>query len=222
MSLYCFILFIFLTIFRQISPKFKFNIPDDHDKCYVSHVYIPCNIQIQYEINGFDERFVSDSTKGIVGNDINIFVKKEGDERVIKEEKGIKSKNNFVVHLTDPGRYFICVRFFPSNFMPSLPNFVTISLEIREDSSILPTSQFMTKNEVLDFSEKIKEIKSQTFININKENEQMMEEKRIQKEIISSGFLYNILTVIQIIIICGIGFFNIHNFLKYLKRKEIV
>ena len=217
-KIYIFIyIYLILISFNFIESSLKFNIPAYRDKCFQEDIYIEGTILIRYDLTGFEKYFQGNEQTELFKN-IKIFIKNSNDKKIYETE--LKSrKDKFVIYLEEAGTYQICTRYFKPYRGKELPGSVLMGLKIRSDYHYKELEQSLHKNDIKDFWKRIRNIKQDMYPTIQAEKNEIEEEDKTAKSMISSINTYYRLCLVQLIIIILITGFTLFSYRSFFKNK---
>lgn len=209
-----------ISIINSINSFLRFNIPNNRDKCFLEELFVEGTVLIKYHLYGLEEAFKKESQSEILRN-IKIFIK-NSKGKVIHETFLSKIRDKYAIHLTEPDQYFVCARFYKSWSKTDLPESVQLVIKIRSDYDYKELDKSLQKEDVQNFETRIKEIISETVPSIESAKKELVEEDNTAKDIIGCSNAYYKLTIVQLIIIFIISFYNIINFKNFLSSKRVI
>ena len=213
--------YLILISFNYIKSSLKFNIPNDHEKCFQQEIYIEGTLLIRYDLSGFEKYFKSQQQQYQLFQSIHIKIKNEaGHDMYISELKSRKDK--FAIYLKNIGIYQICVIYNKPKNLIDLPDDVFMGLKIRSDYHYTEIEKSLHKNDIKDFWNRIKTIKRDIFPSIEAEKKEIEEEYITTKSMINSIYTYYYLCLFQLVIVVFMIIFTIGNFKKYFKSISII
>ena len=213
--------YLMLISFNYIKSSLKFNIPNDHEKCFQQEIYIEGTLLIRYDLSGFEKYFKGPEEQFQLFQNIHIKIKNEiGHDIHISELKSRKDK--FAIYLKYTGIYQICVYYNNPNNLRELPDDILMGLKIRSDYHYTEIEKSLHKNDIKDFWNRIKAIKKDIFPSIEAEKKEIEEEDITTKSMINSIYTYYYLCLFQLIIVIIMIIFTIGNFKKYFKSISII
>ena len=217
------IIYIFLSLllsFHFIESSLKFNIPSHKDKCFQQDVYLEGAVLIRYDLTGY-EPFFKGPEQNQLFNSIKVFIKDEKGKNIYETNlKGRKDK--FVVHITESQTYYICARYFKPRGGKELPPSVLFGLKIRNDYQYTDIDSTLHKNDVDNFWQKIRAIRKDMFPSIESAKQELQEEDKTAKSIISSVNTYYKLCCVQLAIILIITIYTVVSYQDFFKRKSLI
>ena len=213
--------YLILISFNYIKSSLKFNIPNDHEKCFQQEIYLEGTLLIRYDLSGFEKYFKSQEQQYQLFQSIHIKIKNEaGHDIHISELKSRKDK--FAMYLKNIGIYQICVIYNKPKNLIDLPDDIFMGLKIRSDYHYTEIEKSLHKNDIKDFWNRIKNIKRDIFPSIEAEKKEIEEEDITTKSMINSIYTYYYLCLLQLIIVIIMIVFTIGNFKKYFKSISII
>ena len=210
---------IFFILFNYISSSIKFNIPNNRDKCFSEEIYIDGTLLVRYDLKGIES--VKKENQEKVLKNIKLFVK-DPNGKILRELYLINRKGKFALRVEKEGSYAICARYYKTWSVTELPKDVVLGLKIRSDYENKQIEQSIHTNDIKNFLDKIKALKYKVIPSISSSKKEIEEEDKIAKAIISTSNLYFILTLIQLILIFIIAFYQIFNLRRFLASKKII
>ena len=213
-----FIIFIFLTTFNTIEASLKFNIPSYKDKCFEQAVYLDKTFLIRYDLTGFEQHF-NDQEQQLLFNSIKIFIKDANGKKVY--ETPLKSrKDKIAVLLQEWQTYQICVRYFKPRNLRELPGSVMMGLKIRNNYSDIEKA--LLKEDVNNFWKKIIDIRKEMGPSLDSAKQEILEEDKIAKSMISSINIYYKLSCFQLAFFIVATIYATVSYQDYLRMKSII
>ena len=210
-------IYLILISFNFIESSLKFNIPAYRDKCFQEEIYIEGTILIRYDLTGFEKYFQGKEQTELFKN-IKIFIKNSNGKKIYETE--LKSrKDKFAIYLEEPGVYLICTRYFKPHRGKELPGSVLMGLKIRNDYNYKELEQSLHKSDIKDFWKRIRNIKQNMYPTIQAEKNEIEEEDKTAKSMISSINIYYTLCLIQLIIIILFTGFTLFSYRSFFKDK---
>ena len=210
-------IYLILISFNLIKSSLKFNIPAYRDKCFQEEIYIEGTILIRYDLTGFEKYFQGKEQTELFKN-IKVFIKNSNGKKIYETE--LKSrKDKFAIYLEEPGVYLICTRYFKPHRGKELPGSVLMGLKIRNDYSYKELEQSLHKSDIKDFWKRIRNIKQNMYPTIQAEKNEIEEEDKTAKSMISSINTYYTLCLIQLIIILLFTGFTLFSYRSFFKDK---
>ena len=212
------ILFMF-CLFSISNSSLKFNIPNNREKCFAQELYLQGTLLVRYDLKGIESIKPDYQEKAI--KNIKIFVKNEKGKNL--HELFLKSpKGKFAVHIQDRGMYFICTKYHKTWSLQELPKEVMLGIKIRNDFDYKEIEGSIHKKDLDDFIGSMMVVKRNVIPSIAVSKMELDEEDKTAKAIISTSTLYFKLTIIQMILIIIIAFYQIFNLRKFLASKRII
>ena len=210
-------IYLILISFNFIESSLKFNIPAYRDKCFQEEIYIEGTILIRYDLTGFEKYFQGKEQTELFKN-IKIFIKNSNGKKIYETE--LKSrKDKFAIYLEEPGVYLICTHYFKPHRGKELPGSVLMGLKIRNDYNYKELEQSLHKSDIKDFWKRIRNIKQNMYPTIQAEKNEIEEEDKTAKSMISSINTYYTLCLIQLIIIILFTGFTLFSYRSFFKDK---
>ena len=198
----------------------KFNIPNYRDKCFQQDLYVAGALQVRYHLSGFEKDFKGKEQEDLFKN-IKIFIKNENGKRMhetnIKERKG-----KFVVHIKEPGLYYVCARYNKPYRGRELSGEIVMGLKIRNDFYFADIKNSLHEEDVQHFWTKIRDIKKDMYPSIESAKKEITEEDNTAKSMYSTINTYYTLTIIQLIIIIIFSFLTVCKYKDYFRKKSII
>ena len=218
-----FSLFLLLESFNIIKSSLKFNIPSYRDKCFQQQIYLQGTLLVRYDLNGYQEYFKGTDEQELFKS-IKIFIKNEKGQHIY-ETSLIGRKNKFAILLKEPQTYEICTRYYKPRNLRELPGFVVMSLKISNEYQYhlsQELGQNILRGEVDHFWKRIWVLKSDMKPTIESSQNEIKEEDKTAKSLISSAETYYKLSVIQLVIIIVITIYTIVSYQDFFKKKSII
>ena len=213
-----FLIFLF-SIFTSINSSLKFNIPNNREKCFAEEIFVEGALLIRYDLKGI-ESIKPDLQEKALKN-IKIFVKGPKD-KIIHELYLNSNKGKFVLHVKEIGMYYICSKYYKSWSVTELPKEVMLGIKIRSDVEYKEIEYSLKKKDLNSFIGSMMLVKRNVLPSIHASKMELDEEDKMAKAIISTSTLYFKLTIIQMILIFIIAFYQIFNLRKFLASKRII
>ena len=215
-----YILLIIFSFFNIIDCYLKFNIPNYRDKCFQQDLYVSGSLQVRYHLSGFEKDFKGKEQEDLFKN-IKIFIKNENNNKIhemtLKERKG-----KFVVHIKEPGLYYICTRYNKPYRGKELSGDIVMGLKIRNDFYFADIKNSLHEEDVQHFWTKIRDIKKDMYPSIESAKKEITEEDNTAKSMYSTINTYYTLTIIQLIIIIIFSFLTVCKYKDYFRKKSII
>ena len=218
-----FSLFLLLESFNIIKSSLKFNIPSYRDKCFQQEIYLQGTLLVRYDLTGYEDYFKGPDEQELF-NSIKIFIKDSKGQNIY--ETSLKGrKNKFAILLKEPQVYEVCTRYFKPRKLRELPGFVMMTLKIRNDYQYVQyegIGKNLLKEDVDNFWKRIASIRRDIIPTIESSKNEIKEEDKTAKSIISSIDTYYKLCIIQLIIIIIITIYTIVSYQDFFKKKSII
>ena len=209
----------FFTLLSFSNCSLKFNIPNNRDKCFMEEIFMEGTLLIRYDLKGVES--IKKEQQEKVLNNIKLFVK-DPKGKTIHELYLTDPKGKFALRLDKEGMYTICTKYYKTWKMMELPKEVVLGIKIRTDYENKDLEQSLHAKDVWEFMSKISTLKYQVYPTIHSAKKEIDEEDKMAKAIISTSNLYFTLSLIQIILIFLIAFYQIFNLKKYLSSKNVI
>ena len=216
-----FIIFITLMFsFLNLSNQYlKFNIPNNREKCFTEEIYTNSTLLIRYDLKGV-ESIKADNQEKVLKN-IKLFLKNPKG-KIIKELDLLNRKGKFAIYIDMEGVYQICSRYYKTWSVTELPKDVVLGIKIRTDYEYQSIESSLEKKDLDQFWEEIRILKGKVLPSISSSKVELDEEDKMAKTIISTSKLYLKLSIIQLILIIIIAFYQIFNIKNFLMKKQII
>ena len=211
-------LFFFFLLFNYSFSSLKFNIPNNREKCFSEEVFSNGTLLIRYDLKGID--FIK-KDQNIVLKNIKLFIK-DPRGKTIHDLSLTNPKDKFAIRVDKEGYYYICARYYKTWSVPDLPKEVLLGIKLRSDYEYMELEQGLAKKDLYEFKEQINNLKYKMIPSLSSSKNEIEEEDKIAKAIISTSNLYFMLTLIQMILIVIIGFYQIFNVKAFLSNKRII
>ena len=212
-------IFYLFCLFSNSYSSLKFNIPNNREKCFAQELYLEGTLMVRYDLKGIESIKPEFQEKAI--KNIKIFVKNEKGKNI--HELFLNSpKGKFVVHIQDSGIYFICAKYHKTWSLQELPKDVMLGIKLRNDFDYKEIEGSIHKKDLDDFIGSMMVVKRNVIPSIHVSKMELDEEDRTAKAIISTSTLYFKLTIVQMILIIIIAFYQIFNLRKFLASKRII
>ena len=213
-------LYLIIISFNLINSSLKFNIPSYRDKCFQTEIYLEGTLLIRYDLIGFENYFKGQEQQELFNN-IKIFIKNDKGQNVY--ETSLKSrKDKFAIFLKDPQVYCICTKYFKPPRGRELPGFVMMGLKIRNDYVYTDMDKTLQKEDINNFWKKIRNIKKDIRPSIEASKNELNEEDKTAKSLISSINTYYKLCCIQLVIIIVATIYTVVSYQDFFKKKSII
>lgn len=203
---------IFFINFDSVLGSLKFELNPDRPKCFFEELYTGYVMMIKWKVSGVVE---SDPKKlGNFLNQIQIYIKKENSSEVLKREYLKAETGKFSFNADTDDTYRICVSYHGGW---KIPYQAIIGLKISSENMDQPDLSKAIKLEDLDFvHKKTTEIieGAKQYIEVQK-SELNREDYTAKDHILFSRSFYYV-TVFQIVVIVGLGLYQVFNFRKFL------
>ena len=185
----------------------------------MEEIFMEGTLLIRYDLKGV-ESIKKEQQEKVIGN-IKLFVK-DPKGKIIHELYLVDHKGKFALRLDKEGMYNICAKYYKTWKMVELPKEVVLGIKIRTDYEDKNLEQSLHSKDVWEFMSKISTLKYQVYPTIHSAKKEIDQEDKMAKAIISTGNLYFTLSLIQLILIFLIAFYQIFNLKKYLSSKNII
>ena len=213
-------LYLIIISFNLINSSLKFNIPSYRDKCFQTEIYLEGTLLIRYDLIGFENYFKGQEQQELFNN-IKICIKNDKGQNVY--ETSLKSrKDKFAIFLKDPQVYCICTKYFKPPRGRELPGFVMMGLKIRNDYVYTDMDKTLQKEDINNFWKKIRNIKKDIRPSIEASKNELNEEDKTAKSLISSINTYYKLCCIQLVIIIVATIYTVVSYQDFFKKKSII
>ena len=213
-------LLLFLTSFNIIKSSLKFNIPSYKDKCFEQALYLEGTFLIRYDLTGFEQYFNAQEQQ-LLFNSIKIFIKDAQGNKVY--ETSLKSrKDKIAIFLKDWQTYQICVRYFKPRNLRELPGSVMMGLKLRNDYHYSDIEKSLLKEDVNNFWKTIINIRKEIGPSIDSAKQEVLEEDKIAKSMISSINIYYRLCCFQMAFFIVATAHVIVSYQDFFKKKSII
>jgi hypothetical protein len=212
-------LILFLSLLINANSSLKFNIPNNREKCFTEEIYFEGTILIRYDLNGIN--YIKEEQREKAMKSIKIFVK-DPKGKIIKEFFLESKKEKIAIHVKDQGQYYICSKFYKNWSISELPKEVVLGIKIRTDYEYKRIENSLEKEDVNNFILKLLEVRHKVIPSLESSKIELDEEDRTAKVIISTSNLYFKLSIVQLILIIIIAFYQIVNVRKFLASKIII
>ena len=210
---------LFFSFFNFCTPSLKFNIPNNRDKCFTEEIYTNGTLLIRYDLKGIE--LIRPEHQEKVLKNIKIFVKNP--KGIIVRELYLTDRKGKFALLTDmEGTYQICSRYYKSWSITELPKDVLLGIKIRTDYDYQPLESSLEKKDIDRFLEEMRILKSKVVPSITSSKAELDEEDKMAKAIISTSKLYFNLTIVQLVLIVIIAFYQIFSVKQFLMSKQII
>ena len=210
------LMFSFLNLSNQ---SLKFNIPNNREKCFTEEIYTNSTLLIRYDLKGV-ESIKADNQEKVLKN-IKLFLKNPKG-KIIKELDLLNRKGKFAIYIDMEGVYQICSRYYKTWSVTELPKDVVLGIKIRTDYEYQSIESSLEKKDLAQFWEEIRILKGKVLPSISSSKVELDEEDKMAKTIISTSKLYLKLSIIQLILIIIIAFYQIFNIKNFLMKKQII
>jgi hypothetical protein len=212
-------IFYFHYLFSFCYSSLKFNIPNNREKCFAQELYLEGTLLVRYDLKGI-ESIKQEYQEQAIKN-IKIFVKNEKGKNL--HELFLNSpKGKFAVHIQERGMYFICTKYHKTWSLQELPKDVMLGIKLRNDFDYKEIEGSIQKKDLDDFIGSMMLVKRNVIPSIAVSKMELDEEDKTAKAIISTSTLYFKLTIVQMILIIIIAFYQIFNLRKFLASKRII
>ena len=212
-------IFFLFYLFSFSYSSLKFNIPNNREKCFAQELYLEGALMVRYDLKGIESIKPEHQEKAI--KSIKIFVKNEKG-KILHELFLNTPKGKFVLHIQEAGMYFICTKYHKSWSLQELPKDVMIGIKIRSDLEYKEIEGSLQKKDLDDFIGSMMVVKRNVIPSIAVSKMELDEEDKTAKAIISTSTLYFKLTIVQMVLIIIIAFYQIFNLRKFLASKRII
>ena len=213
-------MYLFIVSFNFIESSLKFNIPSHKDKCFQQGIFIEGTLLVRYDLSGFEPYFKNQMLNELLKN-IKVFIKDKNGKIVYETE--LKSrKDKFAVFLKGNGIYYVCARYNKPKRGKDLPGTIMMGLKIRNDYRHEDLEETLHKEDIKGFWKKIRFLKEEFFPSLASQKDEIEEEDKTAKSMISTINRYYVLCLVQLVIIILITFFTLYNFRIFFKSKSII
>ena len=206
-------------LFGSIYSSLKFNIPNNREKCFIQEIYYEGTLLIRYDLNGI--HLLKPEYQEKTMKNIKIFVKSPRG-KIIREMFLENRKGKFAIHVTEGGHYYICAKYYKTWAVTDLPKEIVLGIKLRSDYEYKDIEKGLHKEDVDNFYSNILKLGKNIVPSIASSKQELDEEDRTAKAIISTSSLYFKLTLIQLIIIFIIAFYHVFHMRKFLDSKRII
>ena len=213
-------IFLLFISFYFIKSSLKFNIPSYRDKCFQHDQYLPGALLLRYDLSGYDQYFKGPEERELFNN-IKIFVKNQSGKNVFETTlKGKKDK--IVVFLREADNYLVCARYYKPRRGKELPGNVLMGLKIRSDYDYTDVENSLHKEDINNFWKKIRLIKKDMQPSIESAKQELQEEDKTAKSMISSINTYYKLCCVQLVIILVLTIYIVVTYQDFFKKKSLI
>ena len=212
-------IFIFSLLFNLYHSSLKFNIPNNRDKCFSEEMYQDGTLLVRYDLKGVES--IKKEHQENVLNNIKLFVKDPTD-KIIRELYLINRKGKFAFQAEKEGFYKICARYYKTWSVKNLPQDVLLGIKLRSDYEYKEIENSLQIKDVENLVNQIKNLKYKVIPSISSSRKEIDEEDKMAKAMISTSNLYFLLTLIQVILIFIVVFYQIFNLKRFLSSKKII
>ena len=212
-------IFIFSLLFNLYHFSLKFNIPNNRDKCFSEEMYQDGTLLVRYDLKGVES--IKKEHQENVLNNIKLFVKDPTD-KIIRELYLINRKGKFALRAEKEGFYKICARYYKTWSVKNLPQDVLLGIKLRSDYEYKEIENSLQIKDVENLVNQIKNLKYKVIPSISSSRKEIDEEDKMAKAMISTSNLYFLLTLIQVILIFIVVFYQIFNLKRFLSSKKII
>ena len=219
MSKNIFFILILFILFTLSFSSLKFNIPNNRDKCFTEEIFTDGTLLVRYDLKGVDS--IKKEYQQKVLNNIKLFVK-DPDDKIIRELYLINRKGKFAMRVEKEGMHSICARYYKTWSVSELPKDVLLGVKLRTDYEYKQIEQSLQSKDVWDFLDQINRLKYKVIPSITSSKIEIEQEDKTAKDIIATSNLYFKLTIIQLILVFFIAFYQIFNLRKFLTSKRII
>lgn len=210
--------FLFLSLIPLCFSSLKFDLPINKYKCFLEDISFEATLLIRYDLSFPNITNTNEIIKNV--------------EILVTNDNGVKASNfylekrkgKFAVYLKEESIYRICVKYHKSYSIPNPPQgtLMGIKLSTEYEANEPKVEEALQKEEIEIFKKKIKDIKSELDPSVNVQEKEIRNENRTAKKIIKSGRLYYYATIIQLIVVIGVGMYHLINFRRFLSSNKII
>lgn len=209
-----------IALLKLTHASLKFPIPTDREKCFIEEIGTGDSILIRWDIGGLPEdKQLADKA---IGNIRLIVRSSRGDEVHSKPFPNRKDK----IVLTpkhDAVTFYICVRYH-EGWGEHQPKGLYMGLKISSQYTTIDVnfSKALGKETVVQLDKRIEHIHQSILSSTKIQDKDIDEELETAKAILKSSNLYFNLTVFQLIVVIGIGMYQLIMFKRYLSLNKII
>ena len=211
--------FLIFTILKACTPSLKFSIPNNREKCFIEEIYTNGTLLIRYDLKGIE--YIKPELHEKVLKNIKLFVK-DPKGKIVRELYLINPKGKFALHTDLEGFYQICSKYYKSWSVSELSKEVMLGIKIRTDYDYSPIDSPLEKKDLEHFYEQMRMLRSKVLPSITSSKNEIDEEDKMAKAIISTSKLYFKLTIIQLVLIVIIAVYQIFSIKNFLQSKQII
>jgi hypothetical protein len=194
----------------------KFELSSERPKCFLEELYSGYVLLVKWKVSGVNEE--NEKMKEQFLNSIQIFIQKESGE-VFKREYLKSEKGKFSFKSEEDDTYKICVSFH-GGWTVTYPALVGIKLS-SENMDHPNLENAIKTQDINSFSSKTKEILDKTKEYVEIQKSEIKKEETYAKDHIQFSLSFYYVTVFQIIVIVGLGFYQVFNFRKFLASNNV-
>lgn len=208
-----------LTSCFYLTSSLHFELRQAKKRCILEELYLNNMAMIKYSVKGAE--LGTEEEQKQFYSAINIRVTHVNDNNNIPIDTFIdKAEGKISFMAKTEGQYMVCAFLFPSKWEPN--NRVTMSLIIMSDNMDEPNLEKALKQEEVDeIHDKVDEILHKGQRYIDHQNNLIKMEDKDSKSIIKMQKIFYYLTIVQIIIVIGLGIYQIRNLKNYLEENII-
>jgi hypothetical protein len=208
---------IFFLNFESVLGSLKFELSAERPKCYLEELYSGYVMMIKWKVGGVEE---SDRKKlDQFLSHIQIYIKKENSNDVLKREYLKSEKGKFSFNSNSDDTYRICVSYHGGWTIP-YPALVGIKIS-SENMDHPDLSNAIKLQDLDDVHKKTSQIIESAKQYIEVQKSEISREELHAKDHISFSRSFYYVTVFQVIVIVGLGLYQVFNFRKFLASNNV-
>lgn len=219
-----------LSLLTKINSTLQMNLDDGKERCFIEELFTTSVASIKWKVElgsmiTIEKRNktkveISSLIPESITKNIHIFIRDEESNEVLKTFSAEINKNKNSFQSNKNGFYAICVRYTGLR----LPNDnIFFSMKIHSNNMDEPKLDEAIKNSDIDpIVTRVKSIVEKGKEITSKQTTELIDEDhyaRLQMEITSS---YNFLNFIQVVVILGLGIYQILSFKKFLVANNLI
>ena len=201
---------------EQVLSSLKFELATDHPRCFYEELYGGYVMMIKWKVSGVEES--DEGKKSQFLSMIQISISKETTKEVVKREylKNVTGKLSYNSEIDET--YKICVSYHGGW---AVPYAALIGIKIASDNMDHPDLKNAIKNADLDpLHHKTEDIIKHTKEYTESQKHEINREDLYAKDHISFSKTFYYVTVFQLVVIVGLGLYQVFSFKKFLSSNN--
>jgi hypothetical protein len=202
--------------FDSVLGSLKFELSAENPRCFIEELYSGYVLLVKWKLSGVVEP--DEIKKSQFLSLVQIYIQKENTGEVLKREYLKSEKGKFSFKSDADDTYKICISYH-GGWTVHYP--VLVGIKLSSENMDHPNLQNAIKiGDLTNFSDKTQIILEGTKEYVDIQKSEIKREETFAKDhiIFSRSFYY--VTIFQIIVIVGLGFYQVFNFRKFLKSNN--